>query len=256
MLLSLLLLYLGDDSSKMPDPDKIARLEEIFDIRIGLVKDRYLERTKETGKRVHFINLKAFTDVRGKSKDPSIIGFEQWNPFDPFWIESLHAEASNSQNTILNENTAHDRVPVKDDKVLLKSDYLITIRGMPFGYSFLNNADVEKFAFVPTHHFIRLRPLDEDNLFLPYFHLLLDHLVEFGIAKEFNKKVEVKGKKIPYAHLNSIKVEDLKAMQINYHSNFEDQQKVYENYREKYDKWQQSNLAFYQYQMNFFNKIS
>jgi hypothetical protein len=256
MLLSLLLLYLGDDSSKIPDPDKIARLEEIFDIRIGLVKDRYLERTKETGKRVHFINLKSFTDVRGKSKDPYIIGFEQWNPFDPYWINNLKDEALNSNQTFQNDSTAHDRVPVKDDKVLLKSDYLITIRGTPFGYSFLNNADVQKFAFVPTHHFIRLRPQDEDNLFLPYFHLLLDHLVEFGFAKEFNKDVDEKGKKMPYAHLNSIKVEDLKAMQINYHSNFEDQQKVYENYREKYDKWQQSNLAFYQYQMNFFNKIS
>lgn len=245
-----------DGSSSIPDPNESVDLASIFDIRIGLVKDRYLNRTRDSGEEVHFVTLKSFTNVTGKKEDGSLNEYFQLSQLDPYWLQSLKNNALNSSSDLHSNRDEPERIPVKDDKVLKKEDYLITIRGMPFGYSLLNNSELETLSLVPTHHLIRLRPLDGNGMYIPYFHLLLDHLVKFKFAKDFNRMTTKNdGTKESYAKMNSIKVDDLKKQIINYHSKMQDQKKVYESYVEQHTQWQKHNLAFQLYQMKFFNKI-
>lgn len=263
MILPLIFLYLGDnlgenqDENKgIPKPDKVDRLDNLFDIRLGLIEDRYLHLTQDSEKPVHFITVKSFTDVPEKDKT-QVLGAElsQLKKLDPAWLERLNLQNENQKVEEKVVREIKKRVLVKPDSLLAKDDYLISVRGRPIGYSLLNVNELDMYNFVPTHHFIRLRPLKTFTKNKLYAHLILDQLVKFELSVAFESKLKEDNSSSSYSSFNSVKVEELRNISINYHSDELIQQQVYDLYASKYAEWLTQNLAFEQFQHDIYSSI-
>jgi hypothetical protein len=263
MLLPLLFLYLGDnldenqgDNNGIPRPDKMDTLENLFDIRLGLIEDRYLHLTQESESPVHFITVKSFTDVPEKDKT-QVLGAElsQLKKLDPSWLEKLKQQSENQRIEGKGIRDNKKRVLVKSDSILAKDDYLISVRGRPTGYSLLNVNEIETHNFVPTHHFIRLRPLKTFTRNNLYAHLIMNQLVKFELSASFESKLADENSNSSYASFNSVKVEELRNLSIKYHSDVVVQQQVYEMFASKYAEWFNQNLAFEQFQQDIYSSI-
>lgn len=256
MLLPLLLLLLGESQSEEPfeDPgipktDKSNTLGNLFDIKLGLIQDRYLNISKDTGSPVHFINLKAFTDVQEKEKK-IIKGAQltQLNKLGPKFLEEIQKSSQKGSKDSMQIRKNKKRLPVKTENLLTKEVFLITVRGMPIGYSLLNINELDTFDFAATHHFIRLKALKSFTTNHSYAHLILNQLVKHDLCDSFENKINSDKSRSEYASFNSVKVEDLKNVTINYHSDPAVQQQVYELFESKYKQWHYNNLAFENFQ--------
>jgi hypothetical protein len=263
MILPLIFLYLGDnlgenqdDNHGIPKPDKLDTLDNLFDVCLGLIEDRYLHLTKESEMPVHFITVKSFTDVPEKDKT-QVLGAElsQLKKLDPSWVGTLNKQNENQKVEEKGLREIKKRVLVKSDSLLAKDDYLISVRGRPTGYSLLNVDELNNYNFVPTHHFIRLRPLKAFTKNIQYAHLLLDQLVKFELSKAFDSKRIEDNSSSSYASFNSVKVEELRNISINYHSDEVIQTQVYDLYASKYAEWLTQKLAFEQFQQAIYSSI-
>jgi hypothetical protein len=205
---------------------------------------------------VHFITVKSFTVVPGKDKIQKLgAGLTQLKKLDPAWLERLNLQNENLKVEEKGVREIKKRVLVKSDSLLTKDDYLISVRGMPTGYSLVNVDEIETHNFVPTHHFIRLRPLKTFTRNIRYAHLLLDQLVKFELSEAFESKRIEDNSSSSYASFNSVKVEELRNISINYHTDEVVQAKVYDLYASKYEQWHLQNLAFEQFQQAIYSSI-
>lgn len=267
----LLLLLLGledknqeksDEAIELPEADKSDTLDNLFDIRLGLIEDRYLHLTKEKEEPVYFVTAKSFANVPEKEKDHSdlkLIQLRQMKTLLKGWIETL------DKGTLKAENDKKDRdetgkllshkTLIKEKRLLNKEDFLISIRGEPRGYSMFYLEDILfQYNIINTHYFVRLRPRENFEFDTEYIHLLLEQITKHKLVTEFREVMRDKGYK-SYSSFNSISIDRLRSTKIKYHSDKEIQIKIAEKYKNEYDKTQKQNLNFFQLEENIYRSI-
>ncbi|MFN6373922.1 MAG: hypothetical protein ACK4YD_02035 [Chitinophagia bacterium] len=270
----LLLLLLGgeeknqhknEEETDLPEADKTDTLENLFDIRLGLIEDRYLHLTKEKQEPIYFITAKSFANVPEKERvkdynDSKLIELRQVKTLLSSWIKKLENGILKAENDKKDRdemgNLLSEKTYIKEKRLLEKEDFLIAIRGEPRGYSMFHLQDVfENYNIVYTHYFVRLRPRDNFGFDTEYIHLILEQLTKRKLVEEFRKILADKGLK-SYASFNSISIDRLRSTKIKYHPEKETQIKIIERYKNEYDKTQKQNLNFYQLEENIYRSIS
>ena len=268
----LLLLLIGWEDKKsedieeimdIPEADKWDTLDNLFDIRLGLIEERYLHLTKEKEEPVYFVTAKSFTNIPEKEKEENalkLIELRQVKTLLKGWIKALEdgiLKVSNDKKDrdesgkILTHKTL-----IKENRLLNKEDFLISIRGEPRGYSMFHLEELLKeYNIVYTHYFVRLRPRQNYEFDTEYIHLVLEQLTKHQLVTAFQKILNEKGSK-SYASFNSISIDRLRSTKIKYHSDKNNQLKIVEKYKNEYEKTQKQNLSFYQMEENIYRSIS
>lgn len=246
------------------ETDKDASLENLFDIRLGLIEERFLHLTKETKKPVYFLTAKSFVNVPNKTREDVFLrnSLQQLNVFDPVLIKKvqsgemaiLNYEKDKDEKGNLNEQKGY----IKDSRVLQNHDFLISIRGEPKGYSLIGLPEIGIYNFVPTNYFVRLSPRFPANFHMEYLHLIVDQFVKHKLVDRFQALEDrVTGKqKKTYASFNSFRIEELKLEIINYHSSIKQQMDIVDEYKKQFDKWHLQRLVFNQFEHNIYSAIT
>jgi len=233
-----MLLLLLNNLFEMPKGDQNYRLKDLFEINIGLIEDKFNKMTIESKEEVMFINLKAAEDDNRQISKLTIIDYHTTNLIDYIELEKKNLPIKIDSS----------KLGVPDDRVLTSSDYLISIRGRPKGFSVSKSLDPNKRKLVASHHFIQIRPMAwtrNINMFVPYLHLLLDIILEVEVLQKFKDKKdieEIKGKK--YSVFNSFKVNDFREIKINITTDVKLQKETYDNFIYQYNKFLNANLEF------------
>ena len=201
-----MLLLLLNNLFEMPKGDQNYRLRDLFEINIGLIEDKFNKMTIESKEEVMFINLKAAEDDNRQISKLTLIDYHTTNLIDYIELEKKNLPIKIDSS----------KLGVPDDRVLTSSDYLISIRGRPKGFSISKSLDPNKRKLVASHHFIQIRPMALiSHMYVPYLHLLLDIILEVEVLQKFKDKKEeeeIKGKK--YSVFNSFKVNDFREIKI------------------------------------------
>ena len=247
---------------KIPIADADDTLDNLFDIRLGLIEDRYFHLTEDSKQPVYFITAKSFTNIPNKKKvsRPSYNELHQLKNLDPTWTASildgtLQIENEKKDKGESGKNSLQKRY-IKENRILKQHDFLISIRGEPIGYSLLNIGELLEHKIVPSHYFVRLSPRYPNKFNLEYLHLIMDQFTKHILGKVFEdleKTTKQQGKS--YAAFNSFSVEELKNQKIKFHSQIEQQKKITALYREQFNKWHLQNMVFDQFEENILNTI-
>lgn len=244
----------------IPYADKSDLLGNLFDIRLGLIEDRYLHLTRENKQPVYFITAKSFTDVPNKKREDIYLSnsLEQLKQLDPEWTKLINNNDLAKKNQlkdldekgIIDENKSY----IKESRLLKNHDFLISIRGEPNGYSLLNIAEIEKYNFVPSHYFVRLNPRYPGNFHMEYLHLIIEQFIKHKLVESFeNMRNKTKEMGKSYATFNSFSIEELKEETIRYHSSIEQQMEITAEYRKQFQKWHDQRLLFHQFEYNIYS---
>ena len=233
-----MLLLLLNNLFEMPKGDQNYRLRDLFEINIGLIEDKFNKMTIESKEEVMFINLKAAEDDNRQISKLTLIDYHTTNLIDYIELEKKNLPIKIDSS----------KLGVPDDRVLTSSDYLISIRGRPKGFSVSKSLDPNKRKLVASHHFIQIRPMaliKNMNMYVPYLHLLLDIILEVEVLQKFEDKKEeeeIKGKK--YSAFNSFKVNDFREIKIKISTDVKLQKETFDNFIYQYDKFLNANLEF------------
>jgi len=231
-----MLLLLLNNLFEMPKGDQNYRLRDLFEINIGLIEDKFNKMTIESKEEVMFINLKAAEDDNRQISKLTLIDYHTTNLIDYIELEKKNLPIKIDSS----------KLGVPDDRVLTSSDYLISIRGRPKGFSISKSLDPNKRKLVASHHFIQIRPMALiSKMYVPYLHLLLDIILEVEVFQKFKDKKEeeeIKGKK--YSVFNSFKVNDFREIKINITTDVQLQKETYDNFIYQYNKFLNANLEF------------
>ena len=231
-----MLLLLLNNLFEMPKGDQNYRLRDLFEINIGLIEDKFNKMTIESKEEVMFINLKAAEDDNRQISKLTLIDYHTTNLIDYIELEKKNLPIKIDSS----------KLGVPDDRVLTSSDYLISIRGRPKGFSVSKSLDPNKRKLVASHHFIQIRPMALISHFhLPYLHLLLDIILEMEVHQKFEDKKEeeeINGKK--YSAFNSFKVNDFREIKIKITTDVKLQKETFDNFIYQYDKFLNANLEF------------
>jgi hypothetical protein len=144
-------------------------LKELFDIQIGLVEDKYgnnFEGMKETD-RLFFVRLSSISHSQHSFKS-----------LEDLIEEDVRISLKREKAGRL--NSSKPLLPVPVARLMKKEDYLITSRGKLNGFSMnkvINTIGRPDVHFVPSHHFITLRPSRLLDFHIPYLHFILDSLI-------------------------------------------------------------------------------
>ena len=120
-----MLLLLLNNLFEMPKGDQNYRLRDLFEINIGLIEDKFNKMTIESMEEVMFINLKAAEDDNRQISKLTLIDYHTTNLIDYIELEKKNLPIKIDSS----------KLGVPDDRVLTSSDYLISIRGRPKGFS-------------------------------------------------------------------------------------------------------------------------
>ena len=220
----------------LPKGDQNYRLRDLFEINIGLIEDKFNKMTTESKEEVMFINLKASKDDNSQVSNLTINDYHTRNLID-------YNELERKNLPIINDSTKQG---VPEDRVLTSSDYLISIRGRPKGFSLSKSLDTNKRKLVASHHFIQIRPMALiSHMHVPYLHLLIDIILEMEVLEKFEeikKEEEIKGKN--YSVFNSFKVNDFRDIKINITTDVKLQQDTYDKFINQYNIFLNANLEF------------
>ena len=231
-----MLLLLLNNLFDLPKGDQNYRLRDLFEINIGLIEDKFNKMTIESKEEVMFINLKAAEDDNRQISKLTLIDYHTTNLIDYIELEKKNLPIKIDSS----------KLGVPDDRVLTSSDYLISIRGRPKGFSISKSLDPNKRKLVASHHFIQIRPMALiSHMHVPYLHLLLDIILEMEVHQKFEDKKEeeeINGKK--YSAFNSFKVNDFREIKINITTDVKLQNETYDNFIYQYDKFLNANLEF------------
>ena len=247
---------------KIPIADADDTLDNLFDIRLGLIEDRYFHLTEDSKQPVYFITAKSFTNIPNKKKvsRPSYNELHQLKTLDPTWIASIKSGILQIDNEKKDKGEPGKRSMqkryIKENRILKQHDFLISIRGEPIGYSLLNMQRLLEYNMVPSHYFVRLSPRYPNKFNLEYLHLIMDQFTKHILGEVFEdleKSTKQQGKS--YAAFNSFSVEELKYQKIKYHSSIEEQNKLTDLYKEQFSKWQLQNLIFDEFEMKIVKTI-
>ena len=247
------------ECSPIPATDKSDLLGNLFDIRLGLIEDRYLHLTKESKEHVYFITAKSFTDVPNKKREDIFLSnsLDQLKRLDPEWTKliSNNELAKKNQEKDLDEkgNIDEKKNHIKESRFLKNHDFLISIRGEPNGYSLLNVTEIKKYNFVPSHYFVRLSPRYPGNFHMEYLHLIIEQFIKHRLVERFeDMRLKTKEKGKSYAAFNSFSIEELKEETLRYHSSIEQQKEITDEYRKQFQKWHDQRLIFHQFEYNIY----
>lgn len=226
--------YLADyEEQRIPSGNRLIALDDLFEINIGLMKDAYHPYIQAgEGKeqlRVLFITLGSFR------KPPLQAAGSEGQPAG-FFTKLEMDQLIESQKESGKESTAELR-SIPSDRLLGPRDYLISLRGVPQGYSMLQWKTVQKenYLLAASNHFVQLRPRLTVNAFMPYLHLILDLIVEFHLRADFQRRVEAHAGKT-YAGLNPFSVRSLRQLKIKLSDNPEIQEQEYKKFSGQYKK--------------------
>jgi hypothetical protein len=182
---------------------------DLFEVFSGIIEENHLPILEETHEEVVFLRINSLKEHEYIYKK-----FEL--------IESARSKKSLKQSLI-------QQKAVKKDKILNKEDYLIYTKGVPKGFSMLNNSISESKKLVASHQFICLRPRTElIEIYLPYLHLILDVFVEKKLDQIFRAKGETKGNN--YGAFNSITIKEISKMELVILKSVDSQKKVFDQY--------------------------
>jgi len=244
--------------------DKSDTLENLFDIGLGLIEDRFLHLTKEKKEPVYFLTAKSFVNVPNKTREDIFLhnSLEQLNVCDPVLIKkiqsgemaTLNYEKDKDEKGNLNEQKGY----IKESRLLQNHDFLISIRGEPKGYSLIGLPEIGIYNFVTTNYFVRLSPRSPANFHMEYLHLIVNQFVKHKLVERFQALEDrVSGnKKKTYASFNSFSIEDLKLENISYHSSIKEQMDIMDEYKKQFDKWHLQRLVFNQFEYNIYCAIT
>lgn len=250
--------------STVPAPDLHGCLEDVFEIRLGLVRDRHLRQTHAGVSPVYFAGPKIFYQPRPEEVNGQLLSWEKQISLIPEWRQEIESGKETREDA---ETTGTIKFPINDSHLLRMEDFLISTRGVPHGYPLYDIPEIREYPLVATHFFIRMRPHDPERFNIRYLHLLLDNLVRGPLLREFISKEEEtrqdsgklntrqSGKERPrktYAAFNSVNKSDLQSRPFSYHSNRKDQDMVVESFLEHYRAYQETAIRLY----NFRSMIS
>ena len=252
------------DLKEIPDTDAHETMDSLFDIKVGLIEDRYLHLSKDSNEPVYFLKAKSFVDVLEKEKNiysKYFLSFEKRSRLSTEFLNKIEMGDQKKENEKkdLNEiNQLQDNKSyIKKSRILDKNDYLISIRGKPIGYSLYRIEEIDQYHFVPSHYFIRLKPRNPNKFDIEYLHMLLDQLVDCKLVLDFEEiesNMKMQGKS--YAQFNSFKLEELREIKFNYYSDINKQKETIQLYKKEYYKCQVAELKFQQLKEMIYQKIS
>jgi hypothetical protein len=238
-------------------------LDNIFDIGLGLIEDRYLHMTKETNQPVYFITAKSFTNVPNKKYEQSFVynEWEQVKNFNPEWSDAIKNGKMLLDNQLKDIGESgkilESKGYIKENRILKPHDFLISIRGEPIGYSLLKMDEIKSYNIVSSHYFVKLTPRYPGKFNIEYLHIILDQFTKHKLVDLFQELQENKketGKS--YASFNSFSVDELKSMKIKYHSHIEKQNEIAELFRAQFEKWHFQNMIFNQFENTIYNSLT
>ena len=251
------------ETPSIPETDTTDILDNLFDIRLGLIEDRYLHLTSDKKEPVYFITAKSFTNVPN-TKDQLTFVYNEWEQLknlDPDWtkaIENGNMLKENQEKDLDESGKISERKGyIKENRLLQQHDFLISIRGEPRGYSMLKLDQLKRYNIVASHYFEKLTPRYPGKFNLEYLHIIMEQFAKHKLVDNFKylqKESRKKGKS--YASFNSFSVEDLKDQKIEFHGQIEKQKEIAVLYREQFEKWHKQNLIFNQFEINIFNAIN
>jgi hypothetical protein len=144
-------------------------------------------------------------------------------------FELVESDRSKDSLGELKKQNSISKKAVSKNKILNKEDYLIYTKGVPKGFSMLNNSISESKNLVASHQFICLRPRTElIEVHLPYLHLILDVFVEKKLDQIFKEKEDIKGNK--YGSFNSITIKEISKIELTILKSVDSQKKVFDQY--------------------------
>jgi hypothetical protein len=184
-----------------------------------------------------FLRISSFIDDDFGKNKLVINPYSKRNILDLKSVESRYAD--------LSENEEAENPAIPNHKLIRNTDYLITLRGRPKGFSMLKSIEPNHPKLASSNHFIHIRPRQTqiESMHIPYLHLLLDILVEkkiYTIFEEKKKNEDTLGRK--YSAYNSFRIQDLRDMKISILKNIEDQKRVFDLFEKKYDELLSANL--------------
>ncbi len=192
---------------------------DLFEVFSGIVEENHLPVLEGTQEEVTFLRINSLQDQKFKYRRFELV------------------ENDKSKDSLL-ESTKQDstqKKAVKKSKILNKADYLIYTRGVPKGFSMLNNSISESKKLVASHQFICLRPrVDLIDVYLPYLHLVLDVFVEKKLDQICKTKEVNKGTK--YGAFNSITIKEIGKMELVILNSVDSQKKVFDQYNKIKDE--------------------
>lgn len=202
-------IVLGPDGNKT----KTFLIKDLFEVFTGIVEDNYKPIIEETREEVIFLRINSLKDQKFKYKR----------------FELIESDRSKDLSKELSKQSLIQKKQVKINKILNKEDYLIYTKGVPKGFSLLNNSISKSKNLVASHQFICLRPRTElIEVHLPYLHLVLDVFIEKKLDQIFRAKEEIKGNK--YGSFNSITIKEISKMELTILKSVDSQKKVFEQY--------------------------
>lgn len=188
---------------------KTFSIGDLFEIFSGIIEENHKSVLEDTEEEVVFLRINSLKDHEYKYKR-----FEL--------VESDRSKKSLKQSSI-------QQKAIRKDKLLNKEDYLVYTKGVPKGFSMLNNSISESKKLVASHQFICLRPRTElIEAHLPYLHLVLDVFVEKKLEQIFRAKEEIKGNK--YGAFNSVTIKEISKMNLTILKSVDSQKKVFDQY--------------------------
>lgn len=239
------LLLLSYDYSSQLEEEKeqkeIYKIHDLFDVNLGMNEDKYTHFTKDTKSEVMFVKLSSFKeDFKGKH---ALARF-QYKFLHTLNPETLIGKQKKQDSDLSGSKRLID---IPEKKIILENDYLLSIRGSLKGYSMLENSKLlDGINLVSSNHFIHLRPrkMSLDQMYIPYLHFALDLLVEKKLNENYRQIKEMKDAEgVKQSAYNSLKVEDLKNMELSIYKDKEKQVEVYNNLMQEYEKFLEASLG-------------
>lgn len=218
------------------------KLGDLFDIWMGVLDDGanfYVE--DNDGKKV---NARVLRMAVFDPKTKSLLGINE--------IVANDHKIKNIRSSEKKSNAKNKKI--NPDKILRAEDYLICTRIHKneniSGYSLIDSPiDLMKNELGPcvvSHHFICLRPIEKTNQnFTPYLHLMLDMLLD----QHFSKQIETGNK-------NMLNVKTLKNYKIQFPVFYEQQKKLYDQYKELKNQKLQIEISMASFEGNILDGIS
>ena len=245
----LLLLHLiKHDPFSMPDEgNQKFHLKDLFDISLGIIPDRkkYYSNDEEP---IYLLNLGAAIDDNSKKSFLNINRFEDLNRLNFNEVK---------KNLFVSDDTSTAKKQyIPQSRILGPTDYIISIRGRPKGFSMLKSINETEIKVAVTNHFIKLTPrLPYQNMSIEYLHLLLDIIVEQFISEKFTeKKLEEENIGKKYSNFNSFNVQSIRDTIITIPVSKQDQVDIYNTFMKNYNNLLEESMKIEKFRTEVYNE--
>ncbi len=258
-MLLLLLNEMNECHQEIPEAEQAYLLDDLFDVKLGMIEDRYHPHTSEGSERVGFLSISSFINVPGKDARDWENALDQFNQIDESKLKkALHKQQEKKTAQKLKTRS----VPlsyISENRLLQRADYLISMRGMPTGFSLYNTKLVNsgQYRLVASNHFVQLRPRTPEDIYVPYLHLMLDLLIQHHLQPRFDEKLK-NLKSIgstAYGVINPFSIRDLRGLKLHVFKDINKQKEIYEKFKIRYETFLEQSRAFHAYQQCMFFKL-